>query len=62
MVQCAAGADIIAHIGNRDDSVKPAGVGVGGRPNGVIKIARIAWINGNDRQMAQVFAMIVGDR
>ena len=59
MIQGTTGADIVAHIGNRDDCVKAASFGISRGPYGVIKIARIARINGYDRQMAQVFAMVV---
>ena len=62
MVQCATGANIIAHIRNRDDRVKTPCVGVCSCPDGIIKVARIARIDGDDGQMAQILPMVVGDR
>ena len=61
MVKRAARTDIVTNIRNRDDRVKAAGVGIGGSPNGIVKVACIAWIDSNYRQMAQVFTMVIGN-
>ena len=61
MIQGTSRANIIADIRNRDDGVKATGVGIGGRPDSVIEITCITWVNCDNRQMAQIFAMIVRD-
>ena len=61
MVERAARADIIADIGNRNDGLKAAGRLVRRRPDRIIEVTRIAWIDGNNRQMAQVFSGVGGD-
>ncbi len=55
-VERAAGADVEADIGNGDDRIKPAII-PRGRPDGIVKVARIHRVNRDDGQMAQVFPL-----
>ena len=60
-VDLAVGADVEADIGNGDDRVEAAfAVGLG--PDGVVVVARVGRVDGDDRQVAQVLAVILAER
>ena len=59
-VERAPGADIVTDIGNGDDGLEATWVFrvvIRCRPDRIVEIACITRIDGDDRQMAQVFAM-----
>ena len=65
LVQRAAGADIIAHVRNRDDcliSARIALVLVGRGPDRIVMVARIDRVNRHDRQVTQILALVLMQR
>ena len=61
-VERAAGADIIADIGDRDDRLEAAFIGrvfVRRGPDGVVMVAGVDRVDRDDRQMAQILALVL---
>ena len=56
-VERAAGAHVIGHVGNGDDSLVAA-VSVRLRPDRIVVVARIGGVDGDDGDIAQIFALV----
>ncbi len=55
-VELGAGTDIEADVGDGDDRVPPA-LTIRFRPDRVVMVARVLWVDRDDRQMRQVLAL-----
>src|SRR3546814_20716396 len=64
-VEVEVGADIIADIGDRDDRPETAlvaGLLVGDGPDGIVMVARVDRVDGDDRQVTQIFQPLRSER
>ena len=57
-IKLRAGADIMRHIGNRHPDDMPVTIRVGHGANRIVPVAGVCRVNGEERQVAQVFALV----
>ncbi len=56
LVDQRAVADIVGHVGDRDNRIESPVLG-GGRPDGIVMVARIGGVDRDNRQVAQVLPL-----